>query len=74
MRTYHPDSWSKQARRLSDRIIENVKYGDWTYEEGARFFNTSYRHSLIRGRAAKRYGRWRRAMMRCGQVVKSTGP
>ena len=56
-RTYHPKSWSQQARNMADDQIWNVEHGYETKEEAKKFFHTSYRHSLIRQRAAKRFGR-----------------
>lgn len=57
MRTYHPKSWSQQARELGDRIVDNVNSGDWCLEQARRFFVLSYRHPLIKQRAAKRFYR-----------------
>jgi hypothetical protein len=54
---YHPESWSEQAREMSNRIAANVNSGAWTIKEGCEFFQHSYRHPLIRNRAAKRFGR-----------------
>lgn len=59
---YHPKSWSKQARELSDRIIEQVQSGeyscciDWGYDT----LLNSYRCDLIRDRALARFARWHR--------------
>ena len=61
MYTYHPKSWSQQARALSDAKIESVKSGWCTIEKAREFFRNSYRHPLIRLRAAKRFERWVRA-------------
>lgn len=58
MRTWHPDSWSKQARELGDRAIDNVNCGAWCIEQARRFFALSYRPELIRMRAAKRFWRY----------------
>lgn len=59
MRTWHPDSWSKQARELADRIYNQLGEGEDKYslKEAENFFSNSYRHPLIRQRAAKRFGR-----------------
>ena len=56
MYTYHPESWSKQARKLSNRALVNVNCGYWCIEQAQRFFVLSYRHRMIRERAAKRFG------------------
>jgi hypothetical protein len=61
MYTWHPESWSKQARNMSNNEIWSVNNG-WTTIEGAiRFFSNSYRAPIIRQRAAKRFGRYVRA-------------
>ena len=52
MKSFHPESWSQQARALSDNLF---KY--WEPEKVDNFFKNSYRHPLILRRAAKRYGR-----------------
>lgn len=54
-RTYHPKSWSKQARELADRFLSWDDL-DAAYE-GLR---NSYRCDMIRLRALKRFGRIRR--------------
>lgn len=64
MKTWHPKTWSQQARALCDRIVNNVEDGYWTIEQGMFWFSTSYRHPLIVNRAAKRYGR----LMRAGKI------
>ena len=54
-RTYHPKSWSKQARNLADRFLE------WDdLDDAYRSLRNSYRHPRIRLRALKRFGRIRR--------------
>ena len=59
MRNYHPKSWSAQARELTDRIYNQLGEGENKYslKEAENFFSNSYRHPLIRQRAAKRFGR-----------------
>lgn len=70
MRTYHPQSWSQQAREMADNMFNNVIYYTYTHPEkwpdvmkqtpeqaAIEFFQTSYRHPLIRERAAGRFGR-----------------
>ena len=57
MKTWHPESWSKQARNMSNGIIESVNIGYETIEGAIGFFSRSYRAPLIRYRAAKRFGR-----------------
>jgi hypothetical protein len=67
-RTYHPESWSQQARAIADSIFNQVIYYTYEYPErwtdkdtpekwATEFFQTYYRHPLIRQRAAARYGR-----------------
>lgn len=56
MKTYHPKSWSQQAREMADKQVrQTLEDGDPTYS--LWFFSHSYRHPLIRRRAAKRFGR-----------------
>lgn len=57
MRTYHPRSWSRQARELSWREIHSVNGGYCTLNEAINFFSKSYRAPIIRYRAAKHFGR-----------------
>lgn len=56
MKTWHPESWSQQARNLSNNVIESVNTGYKTIKEATDFFSHSYRAPLIRYRAAKRFG------------------
>lgn len=50
MRTWHPKSWSAQARELADRFLM------WEDKEDAlKSLENSYRHPLIRQRAIKRF-------------------
>jgi len=65
MRSYHPESWSAQARKMCDNQIEMVEAGYATIDEAIHFFSISYRHPLIRHRAAKRFGR----MLRAGKIT-----
>lgn len=52
MRTWHPESWSVQARRLAN------KYLKWEDREDARkSLCNCYYEGLIRQRAAKRFGK-----------------
>jgi hypothetical protein len=68
------NSYSIQARRLADRVYEQVvaglennelfkidnghEYIDCTPEQWASYvFRNSYRHPIVRERAAKRYGK-----------------
>lgn len=61
MRTYHPESWSYQAREMCNKQIWQVAhYENYTISNALHFFNTSYRHPMIVNRAAKRFGRIRR--------------
>lgn len=52
MKTWHPDSWSKQARRLADNFL---KWDD--KEEAKKALFNSYRHPRIVLRACKRFGK-----------------
>lgn len=61
MKNYQPKSWSESARELSNQVVENVNSGSWCIEQASRFFSRSYRHPRIVNRAAKRFGRLRRA-------------
>ena len=58
---YRPKSWSQQAREMADKRIQYVNSGIESINHAIYFFNTSYRHSRIRIRAAKRFGRAVRA-------------
>jgi len=52
MRTYRPDSYSAQARKLADRYME------WEDHDAAwASFRNSYRCDLIKKRVAKRMKR-----------------
>lgn len=65
MRTYHPKSWSEQAREMADKQAWQVNhYVDYTIADAVCFFSISYRHPLIRNRAAKRFGH----LVRAGKV------
>lgn len=77
MRTYHPKSWSQQARIMADNQFEDWRdaidgtterlYPDpenekWINDDKSEknhvtYFHHSFRHPLIRRRAAKRFGR-----------------
>ena len=61
---YHPRSWSVQARELADRIAFNVNHGYLSIQEASHWFSNSYRHPMIKNRAAKRFGR----LVRTGKV------
>ena len=62
--TYHPKSWSQQAREMCNNEIASIECGYNTIEGARRFFSRSYRAPIIRQRAAKRFGR----MVRTGKV------
>ena len=89
MRTYHPASWSQQAREMANEQFNQVIYYTYTHPEkwdecmskefdvktgeyiyltpedvAKKFFNTSYKHKIIRERAAKRFGRLMREYKR----------
>ena len=51
-KTFHPESWSKQARRLADNFFE------WEDKADAlECLKNSYHEGLIKIRALKRFGR-----------------
>ena len=57
--TYHPKSWSQQARELSNKIIENINAGEWSVEYGFFWLRfVSYRHIVVRRRAIARLRRY----------------
>ncbi len=64
MKNYRPKSWSAQAREMCDRQVEYINYGHCFIEDSMRIFRNSYRHPLIVGRAAKRFGR----MLKAGKI------
>jgi hypothetical protein len=64
MLTWRPKSWSEQARELCDRQIALINAEINSIEYSLAFLGNSYRHPLIRQRAAKRFGR----MLREGKV------
>ena len=57
MRTYHPITWSKQARVVGQNLIEQYKEGEYTFNDLVDFCQNSYRHVLVRRRIAKRIAR-----------------
>lgn len=61
MFTYHPKSWSQQAREICDNQIAQINSGWQTINGAVKFFSNSYRAEIIRNRAAKRFGRAVRA-------------
>ena len=54
------DSYSHAARYFSDDALYNLKNGFWCVAQADIHFSHSWRHPLIRRRAAKRFGRLRR--------------
>lgn len=69
MRTWRPASWSQQAREMCDKQIEYINGGHAFVEDALHLFSNSYRAPIIRGRAAKRFGR----LMRAGKVKENVG-
>lgn len=65
---YHPDSWSKQARRMCDRIIDYINNGYWCIEQAHRYFLVSSINPIIVSRARVRFGR----KMREGKIHETT--
>lgn len=61
MKSYYPKSWSKQAREMADYQVAAINAGAGSVEFAINFFSNSYRAPIIRYRAAKRFGRLRRA-------------
>lgn len=61
MKSYYPKSWSKQAREMADYQVAAINAGVGSVEFAINFFSNSYRAPIIRYRAAKRFGRLRRA-------------
>ena len=57
MRKFKPESWSQQARRMCWNQLSQCLSGDKTEENCVEFFSNSYRASIIRIRAAKKFGR-----------------
>lgn len=54
-RTYHPDSYSKQARKLADNFLQ------WEdLDDALKCLCNSYRCPMIRYRAIKRFVRKRK--------------
>ena len=54
---------------MCDLQVAYVNSGNALIEDALRFFSTSYRAPIIRGRAAKRFGR----LMRAGKVKENIG-
>ena len=68
MRTFHPKSYSQQARRLCDSLYNTIVKGLVAEESAVEFLHESYRHSLVRHRAAKRLGRKLRTTKNINEV------
>ena len=68
MKTFHPASYSQQARRLCDSLYNTIIKGLVAKESAVEFLHWSYRDSLIRRRAAKRLGRKLRAIKNINEV------
>lgn len=56
--SYHAKSYSKQARELSNIVINNINSGYWCIEQAFRIFYLSYRHPIVRFRALNRFKRY----------------
>ena len=54
---------------MCDLQVEYVNSGNAFIEDALRLFSNSYRAPIIRGRAAKRFGR----LMRAGKVKENVG-
>lgn len=57
MKTYHPKSYSQQAREMCDYQIGLINAGWATVESAVNLFHNSYRAKLVRSRAARRFSR-----------------
>ena len=57
MKTWRPASWSQQAREMCDKQVKMINAGYGLIEDVLHLFSTSYCAPIIRGRAAKRFGR-----------------
>lgn len=69
MKKWRPASWSQQARRMCDLQVAYVNSGNALIEDALLLFSTSYHAPIIRGRAAKRFGR----LLRAGKVKENMG-
>lgn len=69
MKTWRPASWSQQAREMCDKQVKMINAGYGLIEDVLHLFSTSYCAPIIRGRAAKRFGRF----MRAGKVKENIG-
>ena len=57
MKTWRPASWSQQAREMCDKQVKMINAEHGLIEDVLHLFSTSYCAPIIRGRAAKRFGR-----------------
>ena len=64
MRTWHPASYSEQARELCDKWVEGVNEGWLLLDEVLYKVRASYRQPLVKERAWRRFNR----LVRAGKV------
>lgn len=57
MKSWYPQSWSEQARKMCDKQVAYVNVGMTTIDNAFYLFSISYRAPIIRLRAAKRFAR-----------------
>lgn len=68
-RTWHPESWSKQARRLGDSLFGRIEDGNWTEKDVIHFFKEPYGGALIDRRACKRIHRKLRKLQKINEKI-----
>ena len=56
----YPDSWSKQARYISNGYIKWIRLGAISYEDAKEMILNSYHVPIIKNRTLKRLNRWHR--------------
>lgn len=54
------NSWSKQARRLSNVLIKWIRFGAISYEDAKEMIFNFYCAPIVKNRALKRLNRWHR--------------
>lgn len=58
-RTYHPHSWSEQARRIANNLynLESYYFNEFKGQELREAVNDSYHNPIVINRVAKRLHR-----------------
>lgn len=64
-RTY---SWSLQARVFYNSLKEKIDNNNWSIDRAIYFIHMSYHADIVRGRAAKKFGR----KLRAGKLIESS--